>query len=314
MIRCLSLIPLSAKGVTFQIEDADAPFDSRRQQPWEMWLPFGSWPTEVSADRAQLSDEDLVLLGRSDRWTSIDLSDSKVTALGLQSIGRQARLRNLCFSHAAIPNDALSSLEQFPTLEGLWLDSTPISNDGLEQVGKCRSIRGIFLDRTIISGEGLRHLRQLPQLQALSLGWCPRLKDSDAELLASNPRLLVLNVSFTPISDAGMEFLSHSKSLDCLRANGCSISPAGMRSLSRCANLKDLELDSSTLDEDGLAVIAEAFDPLEGRESDSTSGPTLRPFPSLSWLSIRWTSVSEEAVRRARERRPDIAIRYLPDH
>jgi hypothetical protein len=141
----------------------------------------------------------------------------------------------------------------------------------------CRHRHIVTLRETDYHPDFAKHLRQMPQLEALDLSYTelpyfdatrqatllralaplPNLRginlygtnvtDADMEFLAACPRLEVIDLSDTNIGDHGLAQLAKLPHLRTLRISSRRVSDAGCRSIARIATLEELHLASSNI-------------------------------------------------------------------
>lgn len=83
-----------------------------------------------------------------------------------------------------------------------------ITDAGLVRLAKLRGLKSLELSGAPITAAGLRVLRDLPQLERLSLWNCPLLDDGAAGVLAGLGSLRILDMSDTKLGDSGLQLLS----------------------------------------------------------------------------------------------------------
>lgn len=125
-------------------------------------------------------------------------------------------------------------LEALPDLEIINLAGSLIDDDALSHL-KYQPLKMIDLSACKnINGSGLRFLQQIPslrvcQLQSSSL--------QESELKNLNPNLWEVNLSFCPITDAGVEELTRLKHLKILSLSSTKISANAINSIAKLPEL-----------------------------------------------------------------------------
>lgn len=123
-------------------------------------------------------DDDLAIVVRFPRLTTLDLSDTRLTDSGLRRLAGLQRLEELNLTGTAIQGTELASLATLPRLRSLDLFATELRPDAVAQLARLRS------------------------LEHLSLG--PGTSDAALESLGSLPRLKSLSLLNAPVTDLGV--------------------------------------------------------------------------------------------------------------
>lgn len=207
----------------------------------------------------------------------LNLSESRITGVGLTSAAQLSRVTEVHSHSAPITNAGLKMIAQIPRLEQLSLSDHKISGVGFQSLENCRDLKNLFLCGANVDDECLKHIRRIPNLRELYLNetrvsnaglrqlrghpniahlqfFKTRIELNDSALadLGTLPSLEFLDLSDRNITDVGLVHLSGCKGLKDLRLNGTRISDAGLSSLKSLTKLQSLYLDRTQITDEGL--------------------------------------------------------------
>jgi hypothetical protein len=251
---------------------------------------------DVSGIR-EITDADLIAIGRLTRLERLNLAGTSITDAGLVHLRACEALRdvNLAWTHTG--DDALRALAGRPHLH-TFQSGVGVTDDGIAllhewpvfktwQGGEERldllgwdaepnflMLRGPFTDR------GLAHLRGLDGLFALNvddarLGITAACLDTLRELphlarlsveatdawmpgLAALPHLRFLGIQDTPASDDGWVQLARSTTIEKIWGRRChGLRDAGFRALARMPRIRGLSVSCLKVSDDAVAVLPE---------------------------------------------------------
>ncbi|MGD9645330.1 MAG: protein kinase [Pirellulales bacterium] len=242
---------------------------------------------------------------------------------GLSELADLQKL-DLAGSGASTPTlDAVEPLKQLRELALGQLDLDPLRVEALRgALPDCRITwdrssdrdvaawvcqRGGWVSVALPNGELQSQLKEgepLPAgpftLRAISLRDTADLADDELTRMAGLAQLESLDLSGTPISDAGIEHLGDCRGLRELNLSQTKVTDAGMPALAPLVSLRSLQLAGTGLTDDGVGPLRSLVDleqlSLAGTAvTDATAG-VLSRFPRLAWLSLANTSISDSAV------------------
>ena len=207
---------------------------------------------------------------------------SKVTNAGLEQLAGLSGLTRLSVIDCPGMNDsAVASLANLKQLTSLDLSGANLTDESLLTIGKFTSLERLELKHCRqLSGGGLAHLKGLTQLHYLDFGHCRDLHQG-LEFLADLPRLTVLDLTGTGLSngelehvtsipklrvlslaecqeidDVGIAHLAGASGLDGLWLSGCGrVTDGSIEHLSRLTSLKELKLDRTRVTPAGIAEL-----------------------------------------------------------
>jgi hypothetical protein len=117
--------------------------------------------------------------------------------------------------------------------------------------------RGWIFDRRAenpITDRCLGHIGKLPRLEVLDLGWS-RVSDAGLKSLQRLARLRELNLAETSVTDTGVERLEGLAQLRELNLAGTRITDRGLRSLGKLTHLEVLDLSRTKVTEAGMGQL-----------------------------------------------------------
>jgi Leucine-rich repeat (LRR) protein len=167
--------------------------------------------------------------------------------------------------------------------------------------------RGGWVSVALPNGELQAELREgmpLPggpfTLRAISLRNTADLTDDELSRMAGLAQLESLDLSGTPVSDAGLEHLAGCRGLRELNLSQTKVGDGGVPRLMALASLRSLQLAGTGLTDDGVGQLR-SLEELEQLSLASTAvtdaaAGVLARFSKLTWLSLANTSLSDSAV------------------
>jgi hypothetical protein len=114
----------------------------------------------------KVSDAGFESLGEAQSLRRLYLASTNISDRSTETIGRFRRLEELDLSGTDVTDGGLASLESLEELKILWLADTDIGDDALASLQKLDALQQLDISRTAISGGGRRRLqRGLPHLK-----------------------------------------------------------------------------------------------------------------------------------------------------
>jgi serine/threonine protein kinase/Leucine-rich repeat (LRR) protein len=194
-------------------------------------------------------------IGVSGNGIDVELAGGKVLrVLKLADLPRERfSIRAIdLWGNARTTDDGLARLAGLKSLEDLGINGAGITDAGLRHLASCPGLKRLDLTGTRVSDAGLKHLNPVNSLEVLGLGWS-RLTDAGLQDLAKNhPRLKVLIVNDTKITDTGLESLAALKDLVGLDVSETAVTSAGLRRLAGLTALESLSLQGTAVGNEGL--------------------------------------------------------------
>ena len=297
-------------------------------------------PDALDFTQSWITDGDLARIGRMTGLRTLNLSQTKITDIGLEHLKTLQGVRELDLRFAEYISDAgLAHLKGWKDLERLDLHGAKVTSRVLEHLAALTNLRSLDVGHTEVSDDGVEFLTGLEKLESLAIG-SNRLSGACLPLLKQLPALRRLDVSGIQRVDSGLWGLSLTaanlrhiaelKRLTWLDLSGANISDriidrpghpdaerSELRDLSPLAALDELE----TLDLSHLPVDADAIRSLGRmaklrelrlglcRKLDDGVVPALSAMPSLRVVYLTGTGVTAEGIERLRAAKPGLAVR-----
>ena len=212
---------------------------------------------------AGLGDPSLPLLAGLLELESLQTNLSKITDGGIKGLAALKGLKVLKFFHPCkeFSGAGLAALSELPALERLTVaGSLEFNDDGMAAVAKLTRLKEF---RTWHAGqtiEGVKKLKELPNLQQLTLG----------QRLAYKPP--------TTLSDETLAVLAELKSLESLQLEEARLSKDALLQLKKLPALKKLLLEGIEIAETDVAAIR----------------------AELPKVELKWTAPNETYLKRIR--------------
>ena len=212
---------------------------------------------------SHIDDNNLHLILRQatpDLVRSIDLSECKITDIGLQQLAIFRNLNDLNLTGCnLVTSVGVNYLTRCPNLITLNLSRTSIDNVALVHLNNFEQLHTLNLSGTQVSDAGLANLRS-ENLEYLNLRDCS-LNGEGIQHLQHLPRLTHLNISMSEIEDNGLDNLDELKHLIYLdlSQNGM-LTDNNYDQLGFLDNLQYLDLSRTNINDDNMDVLSELID------------------------------------------------------
>jgi hypothetical protein len=220
-----------------------------------------------------------------------------------------------------ISDRGLEHLANLSRLESLVISTnyrgrpgqSTITDDGLAPIARLEKLFELYLVRTSIRGPGLRHLRELPNLEILSIDTAP-LRDDGLEHLAACKKLRCIELRSVNVSPTGFRRLAESESLAHLSLANTQIGDHGLAELAYLPGLEYLELREPIITDVGIAALAGCHKLKQLRlwEANITDGALaqLAKLKSLESLIIKGDRLTDDGVRKLIRELPNCKVQY----
>ncbi len=259
-----------ASSTTKDKVDADTSHTSSTLTHAETILIFRlkNEPMLESIDLAQqrITDEGMRGFANAHFIKQVSLVDCcSVTDIGLKYLAG-LHLTKLQLNDTRLSDLGMQTISQIPTLESLDLSETDITNAGVYHLENLKHLKELHISWTSISGPALSHIAKLTALEELHLSGDPisanlsalanlnlrelRLRetgvsDKDMRILAQMPSLLALDLADNKgITDASMQYLAALNNLRLVNLADCSVTERGVRTLQRLLPFCEVRIQS----------------------------------------------------------------------
>jgi Leucine-rich repeat (LRR) protein len=230
-----------------------------------------------------------------------------------------------------IGEERMSAIDEVDRID---FSSTRVTDSDLACVKGFQSLRELELWSTPVTGAGIIHLKTLPNLQRLGLGWaispaeiaqlkelknlqelrlCGReITNASLATLSDLKHLRALTLSDRQITDDGIAHLKGLRELRRLRLSGTGITDAGLSNLKAMSQLEHLTLDSNDISDTGLAHLLGLFNLrdlyLGGTQITDSGVAHLKTLLHLENVNLMGTSVTDTGVEDLKRALPRIKI------
>ncbi len=201
------------------------------------------------------SDRDLAPLDdlKPDDLVGIEITAEKLSGAALGHISHLTGLQAVAVQSRRLRDSGLIHLADLAVLERLDLTGTKVRGPGLGYLRNPERVRHLDLSGTLIADEALALLKPFTGLEVLRLG---RTAISRLGICSRLTGLKELDLSGTPVTDAGLAGLSQLADLERLGLAETLVTSQGLVHLSNLKNLKGLDLRKTAVDDEGLAQLA----------------------------------------------------------
>lgn len=167
----------------------------------------------------------------------------------LKHIGKLTGLKQLHIERFKFTSQGLKALSGLKQLEKLYfyhcVDVADLSN-----LGELTALKTVDFLQSQFSDTAIRSIPPLPELTLLGLAYCHITDDIVADL-AKHPRLVKLDLRYTPITHEGILRLEHSERWQWLSLSELKMDDRVLPALAKMKNLESLEIDQTDISEAG---------------------------------------------------------------
>lgn len=169
-----------------------------------------------------------------------------ITNKGVLQVGKIPTLTSLnLFGCPRIGDAGMAHLTMLTSLQHLFLGKTRVRDEGLRWIGKCTSLREVFIFGEDVSDAGIADLRQLTNLERLTLRETFSLEGNGVEELVQEVTgLKHLDLCNSEMDDE--QFITATYDwckLESLDLRGCFISDSALHEVTQLTNLKSLSIE-----------------------------------------------------------------------
>jgi Leucine-rich repeat (LRR) protein len=186
----------------------------------------------------ELTDNGLERLTFLKRLEELWIGGDKMSGVGLYSLKLLPKLKRLDLAgrqrtdsglwSVALTDFNVESVAALRQLERLDLSGSKLTSLGLVKLRPLVELRSLGLDGTEIRSPSLAVLASLPKLERLTLWKCKQIDDDAAPYLAGSPRLAMLDLAETRLTDKGLAELQKMRRLRRLYLGGTLVTKAGV--------------------------------------------------------------------------------------
>lgn len=283
-------------------------------------------PAPVSKTPEQIISEFLAL-------SSPEKNDDNLKQVAELKEGLDA-ISTLDLSRSGVTDVGMKSLVAFPKLVELNLTETKVTSGGLASVAEVKSLRSLTLARMRgVDDQGIQNLLPLKDLQSLTVSGCsvtdgilPVLAEFEGLQvldLSGNPdvygkdfktltakgafrSLRELNVTGSQFGYYGLEKMNDLPKLEVLRASRCQLVGVALNGLSGCDELRVLDLSGNTMQDANMKGVnrLKKLEELRLGQLNLTDEflNTAKTMKQLKLLDLSGTRVTEPAIKVLKEK------------
>lgn len=188
-----------------------------------------------------VTDAAVQVLNKLDGLTTLVFeSCPKITAAAFRDLNRFPLLTSVKVTSTPVDDAATEELAKVKTLEFVELDGEKLTDKALANLAKVKTLKTLMLHDVKATAAGIKALNALPNLEFLALQGMAVAGTALGEL--NLPKLEVLNLAKSDVSDEGLGKLPVLPKLRNLTLSGAKLTDAGLKHL-----LKQPSLESVTL-------------------------------------------------------------------
>jgi len=198
---------------------------------------------------SDLTDDALVQIGKMTTLKALFLDKNyQLTDSSLAHL-EKLKLKGFGVSGNAFSDEALKYIGKMETLEVLYLDHLKnVNGSGLHYLNKLQNLKKLELDGTLIQPQYVPELAKLKNLRVLYLHNV-RLNDKNAAIIATLPKLQVLDVSMSSIAFSQLRALKKNKTLKYLYLSGHRATSEELESLKKGATFTVFDISRPDVDD-----------------------------------------------------------------
>jgi internalin A len=167
-----------------------------------------------------------------------------------------------------------------------------------------------FSSESSIADNDLKHLKDLPDLETLSLN--SNITNEGLRYVSTSKNLTALHLSETKITDEGLKYIKNLDKLEFLFLDDTSITDAGLKHLLSLSNLLALWLQNTNITDEGVSSLT-SLQKLEtlylsGTKITDKSLNSLETFKNLVELRVGKTKITAAGIASLKKKLPHCRI------
>lgn len=175
--------------------------------------------------------------------------------------------------------------------------------------------RSLIISAENVTPEGLASLASMTGLVELTLRGTPKVNDLVLAHVRGMPKLTLLNLYGTAITDAGMPFLAGLKALRTLDLEKTALTDKGIASLSGLTSLTRVVLSRTAVGDDGIGALVgisglQQLELFETRVTDAGVDHLLKFKQAKLFRVTKTDGLTDTGIRRIRLAMPDCVVRF----
>lgn len=257
----------------------------------------------LSFRRGWVSDADLDRIAQLDKLERLDLSETRVTDLGLLKLKELKNVRELNLFYAELVTDeGLATMRNWSKIERINARGTKVTDNTLALLAGKTTITALDIGFAEVTDSGLQHLSTLPNLRSLAVGG-NKLTEVGLQVLRTLPQLESLDLSGRQRTDSGLWTLG---------TTDLGLDPVATVGALRELNLSGLGITSRGLSKLKPLAKLQRLDVHGCKRVGNEAAPALAALESLRWVDIRDTAFTAEGVSELRRLRPEVRVEGVP--
>ena len=257
----------------------------------------------LSFRQGWVTDSDMDLIAKLDKLERLDLSNTRVTDLGLLKLKDLKNVRELNLFYAELVTDeGLATMRNWTKIERINARGTKVTDNTLALLAGKTTITALDIGYAEVTDSGLQQLSTLPNLRELAFGG-NKLTEVGLQVLRTMPQLRTLDLSGRQRTDSGLWSLG--------------TTDLGLDPIATVAELRQLNLSGLGVTSRGLGKLKplaklERLDLHACKRIGDEAVPHLAALPALKWVDVRDTAFTAAGVESLKKARPDLRIDGAP--
>jgi hypothetical protein len=186
---------------------------------------------------------------------------SRITDAGVQKLANLDQLETLDLSHTGVTDKSMEVFAGLNQLKDLHLEGTNLTPASLKELRRLKSLRTVSLSKKLITDMALHDLIESNQLHKVTLikeGGHHNLHSPPLQWGSTAEDTSILDLSETPITDAGLKELRGVKRLAFLNLSSTQVTDLGIRDLIDCPNLVRIDLRNTRVTQRAASEVSRA--------------------------------------------------------
>jgi len=245
-----------------------------------------------------------------DAITTLDLSRSGVTDVGMKSLVAFPKLVELNLTETRVTSGGLASVAEAKGLRSLTLARMRgVDDRGIQSLLPLKDLQSITVSGCAVTDGILPVLAEFEGLQVLDLSGNPDVYGKDFKTLTAKGafrNLRELNVTGSKFGYYGMEKMNDLPHLEVLRAARCELVSVALNGLNGCDELRILDLSGNTMQDANMKGVnrLKKLEELRLGQLNLTDDflNTAKTMKQLRLLDLSGTRVTEPAIKLLKEK------------
>ncbi|MBK5290100.1 MAG: hypothetical protein JJE04_00205 [Acidobacteriia bacterium] len=252
---------------------------------------------------AFVSDADLDEVAAMGQLEKLDLSETRITDLGLLRLRPLRNVRELNLFYAElITDEGLAVLKDWPRIQRVNLRGTKVTDNTLALLAGKDSITALDVGFAEVTDSGLQYLPRLKGLRELAFGG-NKMTDVGLQVLRSLPALTHLDIAGKQRTDSGLWFVA---------VTDFSLDPVATLSHLRELNLSGTQVTAKGLEKLTQLTKLEKLNLYAAKRVGDDAVPRLAAMPALRWVDLADTAITAQGLSSLRSSKPNLTALGKP--